>query len=209
MKIKNLFHAFHSGADKNDVSSTDAEWTEPESIQNVLMEVHPLPVNHIPEPYRDWITDVAERMQCHLDFVAVAAIVLTSALIGSGCGIKPKQQDDWLVIPNLWGGLIGRPGMLKTPSVGEVMRLLKPLEASAKKAYDADMARYLADMEVYKATREAIKAELIKRKKQELKGKSAANSLETSALTEELHAASEPVKPVWKRYKTNDPTVEN
>lgn len=74
-----------------------------------------------------------------------ALFLTTSAMIGTACGIKPKQQDDWMVVPNLWGGLIARPGMLKTPAVAEVMRLIKPLEAAAKKSYDAEMMRYLAD----------------------------------------------------------------
>lgn len=208
MKIKNLFHAFqHANVNDEDIFAQN-EWIEPEPIENVLLEVSPLPFNNIPAPFRDWVADVAERMQCPPDFIAVAAIVTTASLIGSGCGVKPKQQDDWLVIPNVWGGLIGRPGMLKTPAVAEVMQLIRPLEAAAKKAYDADLARYLADLEVYKADKEAIKSALIKIRKQGLQGKSESNSFETDVLREELLSSKEPLKPVWKRYKSNDPTVE-
>lgn len=206
MKLRNLFHAFQSDKSNDDFLPPQNEWIEPEPIENVLLEVNPLTANMIPEPYREWVADVAERMQCPMDFIVIAAIVVTASLIGSSCGIKPKQQDDWLVIPNLW--LIGRPGMLKTPAVAEVMRLLRPLETTAKQAYDTDLARYMADFEVYKADREAIKGALIKSKKQELKSKSTTDSLETNALREELVGSSEPAKPIWKRYKTNDPTIE-
>lgn len=41
-------------------------------------------------------------------------------------------MDNWLVIPNLWGGIIGRPGMLKTPAVSEVMQIVSQLEGEAK-----------------------------------------------------------------------------
>lgn len=105
-----------------------SNWPEPEAIQNTLFLVEPLRDCLIPEPYRDWITDIAERMQCPRDFIAIAAVVITASVIGTGCGIKPKQLDDWLVIPNLWGGIIGRPGMLKTPAVSEVMQLISQLE---------------------------------------------------------------------------------
>lgn len=67
------------------------------------------------------MTDVAERMQCPVDFIAVAAIVATAGIIGAGCAVKPKKNDDWLVIPNLWGSVVGRPGMLKTPAISEAM----------------------------------------------------------------------------------------
>ena len=86
----------------------------------------------IPEPFRVCLGDIAYRMQCPLDFVATGAIVMTGSLIGAGCGIKPKRYDDWLVIPNLWGGFIARPGMLKTPAMAEAFKPLRVWEAKGK-----------------------------------------------------------------------------
>ena len=148
-----------------------ADWPEPDTLRNTLLPVNPLPICNIPEPFRDWIMDVAERMQCPHDFIAVTAIVTTASIIGAGCGIKPKQMDDWLVIPNLWGGIVGRPGMLKTPAVSEVMQLVNQLESESKKSYDSEINNYLADFELYKTEREAIKSAMLTACKQELKGK--------------------------------------
>jgi len=36
------------------------------------------------------------------DFVAVGVIVSAPAVIGRKVAIRPKRQDDWAVVPNLW-----------------------------------------------------------------------------------------------------------
>lgn len=58
-----------------------------------------------------------------------------AAVVGHKVGIKPKWRDDWLVVPNLWGGPIGRPGILKTPPLVEVKRPLDRLEIAAKEEH--------------------------------------------------------------------------
>lgn len=208
MNFKKIFNPFQNTVSNQALTIVQSEWPDPEELRDALLDVTPLSVHQIPEPFRDWIDDVAERMQCPPDFIAVAAIVVASSIIGTGCGIKPKEHDDWLVIPNLWGGLIGSPGMLKTPAVAEVMQLINQLEASAKNDYDTAIKIHLADVEIHKATRDAIKNALLTTRKQSIKSKSADTSLDTLALKEELLASEEPQKPIWKRYKTNDPTVE-
>ncbi|MDZ4323296.1 MAG: toprim domain-containing protein, partial [Alphaproteobacteria bacterium] len=95
------------------------EWPEPtpiSSIKNDLAPVVPLPPQLIPEPYQPWLVDIAERMQCPLDYVAVGSLIVTASLIGTGCSIKPKALDSWTVIPNLWGGVMGSPSTLKSPA---------------------------------------------------------------------------------------------
>ena len=70
----------------------------------------------LPEPLREWVFDVAKRMDnAAPDFTAAAAVVQAAALIGRKVGIYPKRHDDWMVIPNLWGSLVGPPASMKTP----------------------------------------------------------------------------------------------
>ncbi len=190
------------------VDQTAYDWPEPEPLREALAEVGPLPIANIPVPYRDWIADVAERMQCPPDFVAVAAIVATASIIGTSCGIKPKQHDDWLVIPNIWGGIVGRPGMLKTPAVSEVMQLVGQLEKEAKQSFDTANISYQADLELYKADKEAIKSALLSSRKKSLDNKLGQDGYDALSLREKLIQSKEPEKPVWKRYKTNDATIE-
>lgn len=188
------------------MSENNLEWRDPEPIQHSLAPVIALPDDNLPGAYRDWIKAVAYRMQCPIDFIAVAALVVTSSIIGASCGIRPKQKDDWVVIPNLWGGIVGRPGMLKTPAVAEVMQIISQLESDAKRAFDTKMADYQAELEEYKAHKEALKSAMLNAKKQALKNKP--TSYDSLSLKNQFAQLPEPQKPIWKRYKTNDATIE-
>lgn len=177
-------------------------WPEPEPIRQALAPVEPLPAGILPEPYRPWITDISHRMQCPVDFIAVAAMIKTGAIIGAGCGIRPKRLDDWLVIPNLWGGVIGRPGALKTPALNEALKPLARIEALAKEKFEEEAGIYEAEREAFKARKEALKGEMV----QAAKGKSKGRDIDE--LKAAFTALEAPEAPVWKRYKTNDSTIE-
>ena len=64
------------------------DWPEPEPIRNDLRSVAPLRTEMIPVPLRACILDIAYRMQCPIDFIAAAFVVMASILIGAGCSIK-------------------------------------------------------------------------------------------------------------------------
>ncbi len=176
-------------------------WPNPEPIESTLKPVIELPPAIIPDPFKAWAVDVSHRMQAPIDFVAAAVMVMTGAVIGAACGIKPKRRDDWLIIPNLWGGVIGRPGMLKTPALQEALKPLSRLEVEAKRQYDDEMNCYEAEKETYKAQKEAIKAEMAKAAKG--KGTKSLDDLKYEYMNLEI-----PKEPIWKRFKTNDATIE-
>ena len=81
------------------------EWPEPQPIQAPL---HPVPAfdpeTLLPEALGGWIMDEADRMPCPPDFIAAAALVALGSIIGARCAIRPKARDDWMIVPNLWGG---------------------------------------------------------------------------------------------------------
>ena len=104
---------------------------EPELIRIALLPVPPLDPELIPDAFRGWIADTAYRMQCPIDFCAVGAIGILAAVVGAGIGIKPKRKDDWLIVPNLWGGVIGPPSKKKTPALAEMVKALGRLEKLA------------------------------------------------------------------------------
>jgi len=176
-------------------------WPDPEPIETTLLPVEKLPPEIIPGPFREWVVDVSHRMQAPLDFIAAAVMVMAGAVIGAGCGIKPKRKDNWLVVPNLWGGVIGRPGMLKTPALQEALKPLLKLETEAKKKYDEDLAFYEAEIEIFKAQKDALKAEMSKAAKG--KGIKTLDDLKYEYMNMEP-----PKEPIWVRYKTNDATIE-
>src|SRR3989338_1465844 len=185
-------------------ASSSLEWPEPtplKSIKKDLSPVIPLPPALIPEPYQPWLTDIAERMQCPLDYVAVAALIATASLIGAGCRVRPKRHDSWALVPNLWGGIVGRPSTLKSPSLKEVLKPMKALEEDANLVFEKEYKDYLCRMEEFKAHKEAIKKKITK----------AVLSLpphEVELVKQELRNHKEPEPPIWKRYSTNDTTIE-
>lgn len=187
---------------------TDPEddWPEPEEIQSDLLPVESLPVELIPEPFADFVIDEANRMQCPIDFIAMSILEVVSAIVGANCGIKPKKEDDWLVIPNLWGCIIGRPGKLKTPAASSAITFLERLEIEEKDIFDEEMRKYEIERESFKAEKEAIKKEMSSAHSKKLKNEG--SILDISTLKNMCGQLQEPEKPKRKRFKSNDATVE-
>jgi hypothetical protein len=191
------------------------EWPEPEPIRTELLPVERLPVEIIPEPYRAWNFDIANRMGCPLDFPAAGAIVVTSSIIGAGCGMKPKQRDDWLIIPNVWGALIGEPGVtMKSPALGEIMRPLDRLIARAREDHERASRAYVAQAACHEAKMHALKDEMKRAaaptKKIAKKGtaEDATSPRSLDELRQEYAELTAPQKPEERRYKTNNATIE-
>ena len=73
------------GALANPAAPSRAEpndWPVPKLLPNGLAPVAPFDVAFLPESVAPWVADIAERMQCPVDFVAVPAIVALGATIG-------------------------------------------------------------------------------------------------------------------------------
>ena len=103
------------GAHQDAEGGRGGEWPEPMPIQAALHPVPAFPAEILlPEALRAWIMDEADRMPCPPDFIAAAALVAIGSIIGARCSIKPKSRDDWLIVPNLWGGIVGPPSAKKS-----------------------------------------------------------------------------------------------
>jgi hypothetical protein len=76
---------------------------QPRPIRGDLRPVPTMDERLIPEPFRGWLKDIAERASCPLDLPVMAALVSVGAVVGRKVGIRPKRYDDWTVVPNLWG----------------------------------------------------------------------------------------------------------
>jgi putative DNA primase/helicase len=159
----------------------------------------------ISEPLRGWIVDVSERMQIPPDFAAVGAVVVAGSLIGRKVGILPKRRDDWLVVPNLWGAVVGRPSLMKSPALAEVMKPLARLVAEAYEDYREAKLAYEMDVMVAEATKAAFKDELKKAAREAAKTEDRSQVEEIARRGQDTEV---PEEPVLKRYKTEDATVE-
>src|SRR5580704_1794638 len=120
----------------------------PIPLPNMLAEVKPFNPDMLPAAIKDFILDVADRQQSPIDFVAVAAICGLAALLGRKAVIYPKQLDDWAVVPNQWGAIIGRPSAMKSPSMKEALKPLVQIETEEGNQFAITMKRYHAEKEL-------------------------------------------------------------
>ena len=182
------------------------EWPEPRSIEATLRPVALFdPRTLLPEVLRVWVMDEADRMSCSPDFVAAAVIVALGSIIGAHCAIKPKGKDDWLVVPNLWGGIVGLPGAKKSPAINAALRPMDRLIARAIEEHKNGMGAFEAKKTVFEARKEAIESRIKNAAKaRDAKGE----DLESIALELSEHHRSASCGPILRRYKTNDSTIE-
>src|SRR5690606_3102091 len=117
--------------------ATGSAWPEPMPLPDALPPVQPFDADLMPVALRAWVMDIAHRMQCPPDFPAVAALVAASSLIGARAVVQPKARDDWQVVPNLWGLIVGRPGVMKSPALGESLKPLHRLQAHELELWQA------------------------------------------------------------------------
>jgi hypothetical protein len=171
-------------------------WPEPKPLPG-LSEVEQFRYDLLPESYREWIRDIVDRMQCPPDFPAVAAIITTASVIGRQICIRPRLRDDWAVVPNLWGGVVARPSLLKTPALAEPMKMLRRLEVEARKNYETAVREFAAKQLVQETSKKTRDRELLAASKNGDAEGVAARWLE-----------SEEQPPVRRRFITNDATVE-
>jgi hypothetical protein len=187
------------------------DWPELSVLDVPLKPMQQLEPDLLPDSYAPWLADVAYRMQSPLDFVTITALVITGSVIGAGCGIRPKQKDDWEVIPNLWGACIGRPSVvLKTPSMKEPLQMLDRLQAEAGKMYELAKAEH----EFHALANKAMLDDVKKQVAEKTKGKGKDRVIDPTDMEklkadyQELAANAEP-EPVRRLFKTNETSVQS
>ena len=199
----------HSGADAVKVCIDGArdlrpapttaanQWPEPTPLPNALPPVDPFDADLLPVALRAWVMDIAHRMQCPPDFPAVAALVALSSLIGARAVIQPKARDDWQVVPNLWGAVVGRPGVKKSPALSEALKPLNRLQAKEFEFWQAAHGAWALDCKVAAMQGEGNEK---KAKRMASKDPAAARAL--------LEPVDTPAEPTARRLIVNDATVE-
>lgn len=182
------------------VAIEDGEWPELTDLPDPLPSVPTLAPSILPDAFRPWLQDVAERMGCPLDFLGAGALVSLGAVVGRQIGIRPQEHDDWTVVPNLWGAVIGRPGVMKSPALSEVMRPLHEIERDAKDRQKVAMREHEANKDV----REAV-AKIAGKKIEKALLSGSTDEAMRIALDARGDGAAEPTR---ERIVTNDTTVE-
>ena len=177
------------------------QWEAPRVIQQQLLPVEAFDTDLLPLRAKAWLIDESHRMQVSIDFMAVTLMVMLGSLIGRQVGIRPKAQDSWLVVPNLWGMIIGKPSTMKTPSIQSVLKSVSDLEKRAFGKHQQAMKDYENLTTVMEIKRKALEQKL----KASFKNGNVDMEKEAKQWEEETMM---PPFPVCKRYMSNDPTIE-
>jgi putative DNA primase/helicase len=170
---------------------------QPEPLPS-LPAVLPFDYDYLPAVLRSYVKDISERMQCPPDFAAVGVLVMIGAIIGRKVSIRPKQKDDWTVIPNLWGAVVGNSGVKKSPTLGAALLPMKKLEAAAFETYSAAKEGYGTQVESNKIREEVNKSE----------AKASLRKNKSADISEFLQPSKTDAEPILKRYKTNNASYE-
>jgi phage/plasmid primase-like uncharacterized protein len=180
------------------------DWPAPREIVSQLPEAPAFDAGVLlPKALADFVLDEADRMPCSPDYIAAALVVCLGSVIGAKCGLKPKRRDDWIVVPNLWGGIVGDPSSKKSPALGTVTRFLDRLEArEAEKQVDA-LTIFEAEKAAFEAHQSAVKSNM----KKAASG-AKPDHLKMTASIADLQGLQVPQEPHALRYKSNDSSVE-
>lgn len=189
--------------DALDVQDDDGRmWQKPSELPDPIPEVQKYDSDLLPGAIGDAVADVAYRMQCPPDFPAAAVLVALAALIGNKICIRPKCNDDWPILPNLWGCIVGRPSMMKSPSAKfaeSYLRKIEKIEAEkmAPKIMEARKAKA-----IFEAKQNSYKKQL---------GDAVKNQKESDVLDGLAALIVECLEfqlPVSRRIITTDSTIE-
>jgi hypothetical protein len=180
-----------------ELQPSNEAWADPTPLPGGLPPVMPFNEDLLPLALRPWVMDIAHRMQCPADFPAVTALVALSSLIGARAVVQPKAKDTWQVVPNLWGVVVGRPGVKKSPALGEALKPLNKLQENEFEALKLAHEAWELDCKVAEMQGEANQRTA---KSLAAKNPSAARAL--------LAPVPIPVEPLARRYIVNDATVE-
>lgn len=169
----------------------------PRPLPPELEPVPPFPLQALPSSIRGWIADVAERMACPPDFVALPMLVGLASLVGRHLCIRPQQQTDWEERANLWGLIVGRPGLMKSPAQSAALSPLRSMEAMAGEVY----------RDALKDHAHALKVERIRQRARERKAATDLKADPEAAFS--LDMVEEPDPPKHERFIVNNLTYES
>lgn len=177
---------------------TADSWPDPLPLNDELPPVLAFSPDLLPRQLASWVQDIAERMNCPLEFVAIPAMVAAGSLIGRRVGIRPQRRTSWLEVGNLWGAVVARPGAMKSPAATEALAPLRRLEAKAAAANQTQIAKFKLAEGLHKVQQRD--AEGVAKKRLKDTGAEAALAV--------LAASAAPELPLERRYLTNDATAE-
>jgi putative DNA primase/helicase len=171
------------------------DWPKLELIQSELPPVQAFSEELLPDSFRPLVADVAERMQVPIDYPAVVTVLCLAGAVNRRAVIQPKVSDTgWVIVPNLWGGIIAPPGFMKSPVIQAATRPLNLIQTEWRGEHEEALKEYTRAKEEHELRRAAWKEQF---KSASKRGNAAPDRPE-----------DEPEEPKLQRLTVNDATFE-
>jgi hypothetical protein len=164
---------------------------QPKPLAFNLRPVAAIEDEYLPDVLVEWLRPASKVIGCPYDFLVLSAIVTAGILIGARVRLRPLERSDWLIVSNLYGGLVGLPSTKKTPALDEVLRPVLELQKKAREELKTRVQDYEVESRLYeKAERDVFK-----------------DVQSLAHAKERLADLVRPEKPTLRRYLTNDVTT--
>jgi putative DNA primase/helicase len=119
------------------------DWSKPEPIEDELPRVQVFSEDLLPDSFRPLVADVTERMQVPMDYAAAVMVLCLAGAVNRRGVIQPKANDTgWVVVPNLWGGIVAPPGLMKSPVIQAVTRPLNQIQTEWRDQHEQALQEY-------------------------------------------------------------------
>ena len=172
-------------------SDPHMSWSTPQEIKKELCPVLSFDKRLLPDSLGHWVEDIAERMQVPTDYPAIASILSLAGAVNRRARIQPKANDTgWIVVPNLWGAIVGRPGVMKSPVLKMATEPLMQVEQCWQKEHKEARWSHFRAIEELEASEASSKPNSNRRRR---------SASDKNSKTQ---------APTIKRLIANDPTPE-
>lgn len=171
------------------------DWPKLQLIRSELPPVETFTEDLLPESLRPFVEDVAKRMQVPIDYPAAVVVLCLAGAVNRRASIQPKASDtSWVIVPNLWGGIVAPPGYMKSPVIQSIARPLTLIQEQWRRDHAEASGDYARELEEFELRKSAWKEQF----KSSTKGGKPAPS----------RPEDEPTAPKLRRLLMNDGTFE-
>lgn len=189
-------------------------WPKPEPLITDLPPVLSLTADMMPNSLAEYSKKQAERLTGPLEYIAIPLVIGLGSIISPRLGMLPKRFDNWEVVPNLWGAIIGNPSTKKSPALEAGLLPLSNLVYQAGQKHEEDKKAYACHKEINKYKADAVEKQL---KSLAQKQANQSDDDEDKITDEELLAKAQAIadandsedgEPMLRRYVVKDPTYQ-
>jgi putative DNA primase/helicase len=100
----------------------------------------PFPVDALPEPLAAFVAETAAAVGCDEAYVALPALTVTGAAIGTTRRVELKAG--YAAPPILWGAIVGESGTAKTPALNATLEHVRQYESRLREEARRELDAY-------------------------------------------------------------------